>query len=450
MLKINDDYVSASAKRKNEIRNHNLRRIEDERIEKLAAFLAEYTMHHNIDTLMCDLKKNHVPALPSPSYLLHRDIPAPRETNEEDTDLLEQEETSDATDELRDQKALHSEEVLKIDPVQGAHESASSPTPNQEPSNDEYNDNSVLKKLRLFINTAFKATFFSHNKTDIHIHLSKISKSANSKYSRKGALYCCIATALLLICGGYYFVQQHTKPPVSELFPTTDEIILSPNQIYELKVAILPDEAVGAPLNYVSLNPTVATVSNKGFVLAHDIPQGAGCYTADILIQAESGVTATKPVTVKISDDVSFPPVVSDIDNYKPGFTIEQEVRLAGDKEWKNEVDAKVGDKVEFLITYTNTSDEDQMNVMIQDILPKNMCYVPNSTILYNGDFPSGGLMTDDGITAAGVNILNYEPNVTAYIKFTAEVIVILYRRAQTYSRIGCNAPSGKLHFRIM
>lgn len=107
---------------------------------------------------------------------------------------------------------------------------------------------------------------------------------------------------------------------------------------------------------------------------------------------------------------------------YDTDFEIEKEVRLAGDKEWSDNVEAKVGDKVEFLLTYKNTSNEVQRNVMLQDILPKNMRYVPNTTLIYNGKY-NGGLMTDDSITTTGVNIGNYGPGVTVYVQFTAEIV---------------------------
>lgn len=422
VLKIDEDYVNVSVVRQKKIRNWNLRQAEDTRIKGLADFLTKYLMNHDVDSLMSNLKKNHTATLPKPSYLLYKDARIPKTVNDEDSGTLEQKAALDAREDPQSQNRLHPEIESKPKSQQESPDTEPSSSPGQELPREKCDDKSILKKLRIFVKIALDSTFFSHNTTNIHFNIFNPSPT-DSKRRQMSVLYCCIMIALLLlIFGGYHFIRQRTMPPVSELFPTADEIILSPNQIYELKVAILPDEAVGAPLNYVSLNPTVATVSNKGFVLAHDIPQGAGCYTTDILIQAESGVTATKPVTVKISDDVSFPPVVSDIDNYKPGFTIEQEVRLAGDKEWRSEIDAKVGDRVEFLITYKNTSSEVQRDVMLQDILPKNMCYIPDSTFIYNGDH-NGWLMTDDKITDTGVNIGNYSPGVTAHVRFTAEII---------------------------
>ena len=57
-------------------------------------------------------------------------------------------------------------------------------------------------------------------------------------------------------------------PPVEELFPTGKEIVLIPGEIFELKVAILPREAVDAPLSFVSPDPSIVTVSASGMLKA--------------------------------------------------------------------------------------------------------------------------------------------------------------------------------------
>ena len=105
-------------------------------------------------------------------------------------------------------------------------------------------------------------------------------------------------------------------------------------------------------------------------------------------------------------------------------YTVKQEVRLAGTTEWKNNVEAKVGDKVEFQFEYQNTSlGETQMNVMVKDILSKNLKYVPGSTLIWN-DEHSGAQITPDGnLFSVGHNIASYTPGANAYIRFTAEVV---------------------------
>ncbi len=106
-------------------------------------------------------------------------------------------------------------------------------------------------------------------------------------------------------------------------------------------------------------------------------------------------------------------------------YTIEKKVRLVGTKEWGTSVDAKVGDKVEFQIQYKNTdkSGATHNNVMIKDILPKNLKYVEGTTKLYNGHFPDGATYTTDTLFTTGVNIGHYNLNANAFIRFQAEVV---------------------------
>lgn len=232
-----------------------------------------------------------------------------------------------------------------------------------------------------------------------------------------------------------------TIPSVEEIFTTEREIILAPGEKYELRAVVLPKEAANAPLSYVSLDPDIVTVSTSGMLLAHNLPQKSepenlwpftrrgnnkpnSFRIVEIIIQAESGASTRKEVTVDFSRNAVTELPVENIDEFVADFSVEQELRLAGDTEWTDTLEAvNVGDKVEFLITYKNVSPEIQRDVMIQDALPKNMRYAPNSTILYNGKHKRGAIMTDDDIAGTGVNIGSYGPGVTVYVKFTAEVI---------------------------
>ena len=112
---------------------------------------------------------------------------------------------------------------------------------------------------------------------------------------------------------------------------------------------------------------------------------------------------------------------------YDYDFTIETKVRLADDidKTWNNTVKAKVGDKVEFQLTYTNTSNQRQDNVQVRDILPSNLRYVEGSTRLKNALFPDILYITDGDPSDVlhGINIGNYEAGANAHIMFTAEVV---------------------------
>ena len=98
-------------------------------------------------------------------------------------------------------------------------------------------------------------------------------------------------------------------------------------------------------------------------------------------------------------------------------------VRIKGTKEWKESVDAKIGDEVEYQIEYKNLTSETVNNVMIRDILPKNMEYVKDSTYLYNANHQSGVQVVENTLTTTGINIGSYATKGNAYIRFTAKVV---------------------------
>lgn len=98
-------------------------------------------------------------------------------------------------------------------------------------------------------------------------------------------------------------------------------------------------------------------------------------------------------------------------------------VRIKGTKEWKEAVDAKIGDEVEFQIEYKNLTSETVENVMIRDILPNNLEYVADSTYLYNSNHQSGVQIVDNTVTTTGVNIGSYNTKGNAYVRFTAKVV---------------------------
>lgn len=112
-------------------------------------------------------------------------------------------------------------------------------------------------------------------------------------------------------------------------------------------------------------------------------------------------------------------------------YSISKQVRLEGEgkDDWRESVDAKVGDRVEFRINYQNTAtkvddqSDRQANVMIRDILPSNLKYVEGTTKLYNVSHPNGATLTPDGdLVTRGVNIGNYRGGSNAIVTFTAEV----------------------------
>lgn len=108
---------------------------------------------------------------------------------------------------------------------------------------------------------------------------------------------------------------------------------------------------------------------------------------------------------------------------YDDTFEITKQVRIKGTTEWKETVDAKVGDIVEFMIGYKNKSGKDANDVMVLDSLPNNLQYVPNSTLLKNANHPNATKVITDTLTTTGINIGSYTNGSNAYVLFEAKVI---------------------------
>ena len=116
-------------------------------------------------------------------------------------------------------------------------------------------------------------------------------------------------------------------------------------------------------------------------------------------------------------------------------FTVVNKVRLVDDedKSWKDSVEAKVGDLVEFQTEYKNRSSERHPNVVIRNILPESLEYVSGSTKVYNTLHKNGVVMDSDNIIDrnGGLAIGNYagytdvakDDGANAYVRITARVV---------------------------
>ena len=102
---------------------------------------------------------------------------------------------------------------------------------------------------------------------------------------------------------------------------------------------------------------------------------------------------------------------------------LELTVRKKGETDWKESVNAKVGDEVEYRIEYINLASATAKNVMIRDVLPNDIEYVKGSTVLYNASHQSGVKITDDTLTTDGINIGTYKAHGNAYVTFTGKVV---------------------------
>ncbi len=103
--------------------------------------------------------------------------------------------------------------------------------------------------------------------------------------------------------------------------------------------------------------------------------------------------------------------------------TVEKKVRMKGTKEWTEALNAKVGDEVEYQIKYVNLLNEQVDNVIIRDILPNNIEYVPGSTMLYNSNYKDGLAVDVDNLVTTGINIGSSAVKANSYIRFTGKVV---------------------------
>ncbi len=108
---------------------------------------------------------------------------------------------------------------------------------------------------------------------------------------------------------------------------------------------------------------------------------------------------------------------------YENDFTMSKQVRIKGTTEWADTVEAKIGDVVEYMIAYKNTSGVKVNDVIVVDELQENMKYVAGSTKLKNANNPNGLNVESNEIIGKGLNIGSYESGANAYILFEAEVI---------------------------
>lgn len=111
---------------------------------------------------------------------------------------------------------------------------------------------------------------------------------------------------------------------------------------------------------------------------------------------------------------------------YDTDYTVDKKVRIHGDadKTWKDQVDAKIGDELDFRIEYRNISDQKQEHVVIRDSLPSNLEYIADSTEIVNSSHPNGAKVNSDALVAdTGITIGDYNGQSNAIIYFRAKVV---------------------------
>ena len=99
------------------------------------------------------------------------------------------------------------------------------------------------------------------------------------------------------------------------------------------------------------------------------------------------------------------------------------DVRHPDTQKWLHTIEADIGDTLEFNVRYANATYRTAEDVIVRDILPPNLEYIEDSTVLYNDSYPKGARLEDNTITTSGVNIGTYKPSEEAHIRFSVRVI---------------------------
>ena len=106
-----------------------------------------------------------------------------------------------------------------------------------------------------------------------------------------------------------------------------------------------------------------------------------------------------------------------------PGVSVTKQSELASQSnQWSANNTAQPGDTMKYMITYKNTGNTGESNVIIRDLLPKGLTYVPGSTMLYDTSYPNGIAVPNDDIVQGGENIGGYVDGGNAYVVFQAKI----------------------------
>jgi len=132
-----------------------------------------------------------------------------------------------------------------------------------------------------------------------------------------------------------------------------------------------------------------------------------------------------------------------------PGVSVNKYVRVKGQTDWKTNVNAKLGDTLQYEIAYKNTGNIAQNDVEFRDQLPKGISYVAGSTKLKSGNYPNGLNVTSNALVTDGITVGDYAPGAAAYVMFEAKIDKAneLACGENTLRNIGYVQPSGMNYY---
>lgn len=108
-----------------------------------------------------------------------------------------------------------------------------------------------------------------------------------------------------------------------------------------------------------------------------------------------------------------------------PNYEIVKDVKIKGEGEFADSVDAKSGDTLVYKIKFTNTGDVQLNDVILRDTLPAGVTYVPGTTYLVNDQHTDGVNYPDDKYSLfsnEGINIGDYLPGGEGVVYFNVTV----------------------------
>lgn len=108
-----------------------------------------------------------------------------------------------------------------------------------------------------------------------------------------------------------------------------------------------------------------------------------------------------------------------------PALSFQKQVRFEGEdsSKWRSSLDAKQGDRVQYLLTFVDTGSTNDNNVVLRDKLPSNINLVPGSVKWIDSNRPNGTTLPDSSLfSAGGINLGNYGVHGGGYVLFTATV----------------------------
>lgn len=177
------------------------------------------------------------------------------------------------------------------------------------------------------------------------------------------------------------------------------------------------DEAYGVASNNVALRYVAnsATIYSNGAVDGQKMPESL--YTTGTSLGYDN-LDGKVPGCNQFAGWVTYNIVVD-----QPNFEVTKQVAKKGTTDWKESIDAKAGEEVDYRIHYKNTGTTAQNDVVIKDTLPQGVTYVNGSTFVSN---PASNFQwkptTNNEVTKGGINVGNYAAGGGAYVKFTAKL----------------------------